>query len=155
MLGRDHVPLAEQLFAEPNGHSGVAGLKQLHLVPANRDASFGAAALHGVGKRALLAPVLERTRRDVKPCGDLCIGALQPTQLLQLLHIDLYRFATCTLPRSTRHFRVSSLRPTTLHLPNRQKRGALHNRQQPQSCIAGIRVNFLEGIVVLTLVNFV
>jgi hypothetical protein len=32
-----------------------------------------------------------------------------------LLHIDLYRSATCTLPRSTRHFPVSSLRPTTLH----------------------------------------
>ena len=115
MLRGNHVALAEQLFAEPNGHSGVAGLKQLHLVPANRDASFGAAALHGFGKPALLAPVLERTRRDVKPCGDLCIGALQPTQPLQLLHIDLYRSAACTLPRSTRHFPVSSLRPTTLH----------------------------------------
>ena len=85
MLRGNHVALAEQLFAEPNGHGGVAGLKQLHLVPANRDASFSAAALHRLGKLALLAPVLDRACRDVKPCSDLSIGALQPAQLLQLL----------------------------------------------------------------------
>ena len=85
MLGGNHVTLAEQLFAEPNGHGGAAGFELLHLLSAHGDASLGPAALHRRGKLALLAPVLDRARRDVKPCGDLCIRALQPAQLLQLL----------------------------------------------------------------------
>src|SRR5258706_14423958 len=65
MLGGNHVASADQLLPEPDRHGGAAGFELLHLVSAHGDASLGPAAFHRLGKLALLAPVLDRARRDV------------------------------------------------------------------------------------------
>jgi|SRR5215467_3127349 len=84
MLGGNHVPLTEQLFAEPNTHRAVATLQELHLCAAYGDAASGPAAFHHLRELRLLAAAFDCPRGNIKPVSNLLIRALQRTQLFQL-----------------------------------------------------------------------
>ena len=88
MFVGDDVSLAEQLLAEPDAHRRVAGFQQSHLRAPDGDAALRLATLHRLEELRLLAPCIDRARRNVEPCRYLSVRTLQRAQLFQLDQVD-------------------------------------------------------------------
>jgi hypothetical protein len=103
VFGRDNIFLAENLLANPYAHRGVARFEKLHLRPANRNSTFGSAAIHYFGESRLSSPIRYRLRRHIEPSRNLCIRALQRAELLKLNQVDPDGLPSCRWSFSAGH----------------------------------------------------
>src|SRR5713226_5199339 len=105
----DVILVTKQIFSKEDGGGDVAGSCEAKQCAANRYSSLRPGPFHDFVELLHLAPTLDRTGTDTKKRGDLFVGTLHRTKLLEFREIDFHL--------RTRHSSILLFEQTQLGVP--------------------------------------